>query len=163
MAYNALLDFMGAWFHQDFDIQGNSVVEIVGAYRGVTPPDEQRKLKSDIQRFLAEHPGDLDTAFDETFRPDVTPSPSLDPHARFWKKSEICSIRVPTDCNVPRRACAAQLGRCAPSGLRSLMPVVRQTTRMKARGQSVPASAFGAPESLCDRRGLSPPRPASEG
>jgi hypothetical protein len=74
MAYTALLDFMGAWFHQDFDIQGNSVVEIVGAYRSVTPPDEQRKLKSDIQRFLAEHPSDLDAAFEETFQPDVTPS-----------------------------------------------------------------------------------------
>jgi hypothetical protein len=74
MSYTALSNFMGGWFHQDFDIEGNSVAEILEAFRAVTPANEQRKLKSDIQRFLDEHPSDLDSAFEETFKPDIIPS-----------------------------------------------------------------------------------------
>jgi hypothetical protein len=71
MAYTALSQFMGGWFHQDFDIEGNSVAEILGAFRAVTPLEEQKTLKSDIQRFLDDHPNDLDSAFEETFKPDI--------------------------------------------------------------------------------------------
>lgn len=74
MPYPALLDFMGGWFHQDFDIEGNTLLEILAAYRAVTPPDEQRRLKADIQGFLNAHPGDLDSAFEATFNPDIIPS-----------------------------------------------------------------------------------------
>lgn len=74
MAYTALSQFMGGWFHQDFDIEGNTVPEVVDAFRAVTPPEEQAKLKSDIQRFLDEHPNDLDSAFEETFKPDIIAS-----------------------------------------------------------------------------------------
>lgn len=74
MTYAALSQFMGGWFHQDFDIEGNSVPEVLGAFRTVTPLEEQRKLKSDIQRFLDDHPNDLDNAFEETFKPDIIAS-----------------------------------------------------------------------------------------
>lgn len=74
MPYTALSNFMGGWFHQDFDIEGNSVPEVLDAFRAVTPTDEQRKPKLDIQRFLDAHPGDLDSAFEETFKPDIIPS-----------------------------------------------------------------------------------------
>lgn len=74
MAYTALSDFMGGWFHQDFDIEGNTVSEVLDAFRAVTPPEEQAKLKSDIQRFLDDHPNDLDSAFEETFKPDIIAS-----------------------------------------------------------------------------------------
>jgi hypothetical protein len=74
MAYTALSQFMGGWFHQDFDIEGSTVPGIVDAFRAVTPPEEQAKLKSDIQRFLDEHPNDLDGAFEETFEPDIIAS-----------------------------------------------------------------------------------------
>jgi hypothetical protein len=74
MAYTALSQFMGGWFHQDFDIEGNTVPEVVDAFRAVTPPEEQANLKSDIQRFLDEHPNDLDSAFEETFKPDIIAS-----------------------------------------------------------------------------------------
>jgi hypothetical protein len=72
MTYAALSDFMRAWFHQDFDIEGNTVAEMVGAFRRVSSPHEQRELKSGIERFLAEHPSDLDIAFEEAFQPDVS-------------------------------------------------------------------------------------------
>lgn len=74
MAYTALSQFLGGWFHQDFDIEGNTVPEVLDAFRAVTPPEEQAKLKSDIQRFLDEHPNDLDSAFEETFEPDIIAS-----------------------------------------------------------------------------------------
>jgi hypothetical protein len=74
MAYTALSQFLGGWFHQDFDIEGNTVPEVLDAFRAVTPPEEQAKLKSDIQRFLDEHPDDLDRAFEETFKPDIIAS-----------------------------------------------------------------------------------------
>jgi hypothetical protein len=74
MAYTALSQFLGGWFHQDFDIEGNTVPEVLDAFRAVTPPEEQAKLKSDIQRFLDEHPSDLDSAFEETFKPDIIAS-----------------------------------------------------------------------------------------
>jgi hypothetical protein len=74
MAYTALSRFLGGWFHQDFDIEGNTVPEVLDAFRAVTPPEELAKLKSDIQRFLDEHPNDLDSAFEETFKPDIIAS-----------------------------------------------------------------------------------------
>jgi hypothetical protein len=74
MAYTALSQFLGGWFHQDFDIEGNTVPEVLDAFRAVTPPEEQAKLKSDIQRFLDDHPNDLDSAFEETFKPDIIAS-----------------------------------------------------------------------------------------
>jgi hypothetical protein len=74
MAYTALSHFMGGWFHQDFDIEGNTVSEILAAFRAVTPPEEQAKLKSDIQRFLDDHPDDVDSAFEDTFKPDIIAS-----------------------------------------------------------------------------------------
>jgi hypothetical protein len=74
MTYTALSHLMGGWFHQDFDIEGSAVPEILDAFRAVTTPEEQAKLKADIQRFLDEHPNDLDSAFEETFEPDIVAS-----------------------------------------------------------------------------------------
>jgi hypothetical protein len=42
--------------------------------RAVTPFEEQRELESDIQRFLDEHANDLDSAFEETFTPEIIAS-----------------------------------------------------------------------------------------
>jgi hypothetical protein len=72
--YPALTDLMGGMFHQDFDIVGDTVSEIVRAFREVTPLAEQAELRAEIERFLAEHPEDLEEAFDATFKPSVIPS-----------------------------------------------------------------------------------------
>jgi hypothetical protein len=73
-AYPALADLIGAWFHQDYDIEGETIPEIVGAFRAVTTPVERATVRADIARFIAEHPQDLDEAFESTFRPGVIPS-----------------------------------------------------------------------------------------
>ena len=72
--YPAIADLMGGMFHQDFDLVGNTVAEIMSAFCEVTPRDEQIDLKAEIARFLEEHGDDLEEAFEKTFRPDVIPS-----------------------------------------------------------------------------------------
>jgi hypothetical protein len=71
--YPQLETLMGGWFHQDFDINGDTLDEIIAAYRGVTPVDQQRSLATEIERFLNE-PGDVDYEFQRRFKPDVSPT-----------------------------------------------------------------------------------------
>jgi hypothetical protein len=71
--YPQLEILMGGWFHQDFDINGDTLDEIIAAYRGVTPFDQQRSLATEIERFLNE-PGDVDYEFQRRFKPDVSPT-----------------------------------------------------------------------------------------
>lgn len=69
-----LAELMGAWFHQDFDIEGGTVSEVMQAFCRVTPIAERAELQAEIVRFLSQHRGDLDTSFEATFKPDVIPS-----------------------------------------------------------------------------------------
>ncbi|PIE83378.1 MAG: hypothetical protein CSA09_00410 [Candidatus Contendobacter odensis] len=71
--YPRLADFMGGWFHQDFDIEGETVAEVVAVFLNVTPLVEQEALRADIERFLAEHMHQLDDDFEAIFQPDVLP------------------------------------------------------------------------------------------
>jgi len=71
--YPQLANLIGGWFHQDFDLNGDTLEEIVGAYAAVTPVDQQRHLAADIERFLAQ-PGDIDDRFQATFHPDILPA-----------------------------------------------------------------------------------------
>jgi hypothetical protein len=69
-----LADLMGGWFHQDFDIEGGTLAEVMQAFCRVTPHTERAKLKAEIARFLLEHAEDLDMSFEATFKPDVIPA-----------------------------------------------------------------------------------------
>jgi hypothetical protein len=71
--YTEIETLMGGWFHQDFDINGDSLEEIVAAYRAVTPPDQQRALVAEIGRYLAAE-SDVERDFERRFRPDVAPT-----------------------------------------------------------------------------------------
>jgi hypothetical protein len=71
-SYPVLDRLMGAWFPPDYDSEGETVVEIVGAFRAVTPPDERAALRAEIASFIAAHPDDLEQAFESTFRPGVS-------------------------------------------------------------------------------------------
>ena len=72
--YPRLADLLGGWFHQDYDIEGETVAEVIGAFRAVTPPDEQAALQTDISAFLTEHSETIEEDFETIFQPDVTPS-----------------------------------------------------------------------------------------
>jgi hypothetical protein len=71
--YPQLETLMGGWSHEDFDLNGDTLDEIIAAYRGVTPVDQQRSLATEIERFLNE-PGDVDSEFQRRFKPDVSPT-----------------------------------------------------------------------------------------
>ena len=74
LAYPALAELMGGMFHQDFDLVGNTVAEIIHAFQDVAPAAEQEQVRAEIERFLGEHGDDLERAFETTFRPDIIPS-----------------------------------------------------------------------------------------
>jgi hypothetical protein len=73
--YPVLRDFLGGWFHQDFDLEGD-VPDIVPRYAGTVSPAERAALAAEIRRFLAEHPAEkaADAAFRRLFRPDIDPA-----------------------------------------------------------------------------------------
>jgi hypothetical protein len=72
--YPRLADFMVGWFHQDFDLEGETVEAVVKSFCAVTPPHQQRALRQDITRFLKDCAGDLDGEFQRLFQPDVIPA-----------------------------------------------------------------------------------------
>jgi len=72
--YSKLADLVGGWFHQDYDIEGETVVDVINAFRAVTPPEQQAALCAEIAAFLNEYPARLDEEFEARFQPDVTPA-----------------------------------------------------------------------------------------
>jgi hypothetical protein len=71
--YPELETLIGGWFHQDFDLNGNTLEEVIGAYRAVTPADQQRALATEIRRFLQET-NEIDRHFEDRFKPDASPT-----------------------------------------------------------------------------------------
>jgi hypothetical protein len=59
-AYPRLADLVGGWFHQDYDIEGDTIPEIMGSVLAVTPADQREDLRQEISRFLSEHAEQLD-------------------------------------------------------------------------------------------------------
>lgn len=55
----------GVYFGQDFDLFGNTIPEIVSTYKNDCP--EYHNLPAELDAFTAEHPDDLDHAFEEDF------------------------------------------------------------------------------------------------
>ncbi len=72
--YPHLDNLFGSYFHQDFDLFGNTLKEIVATYREDTSPEEQEQTLKDIERFLKKNgPGteQLSQALEHTFKPGV--------------------------------------------------------------------------------------------
>jgi len=69
-----LADFMSGWFHQDFDIHGETLEEVVAAYRQSVRKDYLQRLCEDIDRFLETADADMDSRFQALFDPDVIPT-----------------------------------------------------------------------------------------
>ncbi|MCG5052504.1 MAG: hypothetical protein KA712_06055 [Myxococcales bacterium] len=67
-----LRSLMADWFHQDFDLNGKTVEEVVKAYREVTSPKELVALRTDIQKFL-QTSSDVELEFQELFHLEVDP------------------------------------------------------------------------------------------
>ncbi|QPF72253.1 hypothetical protein G8A07_04455 [Roseateles sp. DAIF2] len=72
--YPELAAFMGGWFHQDFDIHGDSLEEVVAAFKAESDPDLIRPLVDDIDAFLSSGDEGMDARFQELFNPDIIPT-----------------------------------------------------------------------------------------
>lgn len=71
--YPDLAEFMSGWFHQDFDIEGTTIPEIVAAFNASSSSAQREALISDISRFLKIRDEGLDETFIATFNPDIDP------------------------------------------------------------------------------------------
>jgi hypothetical protein len=69
-----LASFMGGWFHQDFDIHGESLEEVVAAFRSEGDVALVRPLVDDIDAFLATGEDGMEERFQDYFRPDIIPT-----------------------------------------------------------------------------------------
>ena len=72
--YSFLDSLIGGWFHQDFDLSGNTLEEIIAAYKKVHGPEDRSGTRADIEKFLREHSeGDITEEFVRRFQPGVDP------------------------------------------------------------------------------------------
>jgi hypothetical protein len=75
--YPDLAAFIGGWFHQDFDIHGDSVEAVVAAFKAESDADLVPPLVNDIDAFLATGAEGMDARFLEFFQPDIIPTAFL--------------------------------------------------------------------------------------
>jgi CdiI immunity protein len=72
-AYPALTRLMGSCFHQDMDLEAETVPEAVALYtRGLSEADASA-LRAEIGDFLQKHSSDLEDAFLQRFAEDLDP------------------------------------------------------------------------------------------
>src|SRR5436309_645897 len=73
-AYPYLDALVGGWFHQDFDLDGDTLEDLIDAYKKGTPPDDLGGARADIKRFLRQTPrAEIEQAFVRLFNPGVDP------------------------------------------------------------------------------------------
>lgn len=72
--YPELASFMGGCLHQDFDIHGDSLEDVVAAFKAASDAGLVQPLVEDIDAFLATGAEGMDERFQELFRPDVIPT-----------------------------------------------------------------------------------------
>lgn len=73
-AYPRLADFMRSWFHQDFDVDGETVEDVVAGFRAVSDRESRDELVRETSHFLGNCSGNLDEEFESRFHPDVIPA-----------------------------------------------------------------------------------------
>jgi hypothetical protein len=69
-----LASFMSGWFHQDFDIHGDTLEEVVAAFKAEGGEELVAPLVADIDAFLATGDDGMEERFQDWFRPDIIPS-----------------------------------------------------------------------------------------
>ncbi|MCF6280838.1 MAG: hypothetical protein L3J28_01305 [Candidatus Polarisedimenticolaceae bacterium] len=69
--YPELADLMSGWFHQDFDIEGETVPEIISAFIASSSANQCESIMSEILSFIQEHNENLSEYFIQIFEPDI--------------------------------------------------------------------------------------------
>ena len=72
--YANLASLLSGWFHQDFDLSGETIEEIIGAFKKTTDPAETEAICADIAAFLRNGDDTIEAKFLTTFNPDIDPS-----------------------------------------------------------------------------------------
>ena len=74
-AYPYLATLIGAWFHQDFDIAGDTLAAVIAAFRKETNADDWAETRADIAGLLRRYDdAALAPEFIRLFRPGVDPA-----------------------------------------------------------------------------------------
>lgn len=73
MMFPYLQSLMHGYFHQDYDIVGDSIASIVAEYKATAHGYELMGLKADIARFKHQFADDADEKFVTIFSPDIDP------------------------------------------------------------------------------------------
>jgi len=84
--YPVLDALMSGWFHQDFDIEGETIEEIIGAYKDSCSQEELKSIAAEINKFLGDFEDNTDEEFSRIFKPDVDPK-GFSPTTREFLKS----------------------------------------------------------------------------
>jgi hypothetical protein len=74
-AFPELDHLFGAYFNQDFDIWGDTIEEIAGAYKTSTGLEQRTALQDEIETLITEHPNDLESVFAARYGFDFDPKP----------------------------------------------------------------------------------------
>ena len=71
--YRHLAAFLHAWFHQDFDLAGNTVEEIVTVYKLSATRADMEAIIAEIAAFLASPLPNRAVQFEQLFDLDIDP------------------------------------------------------------------------------------------
>jgi hypothetical protein len=82
-AYPALDQFIGAYFHQDWDLDHGTEFEVIDYYIKTSWRGEVERVIEEIARLLREYPTGLLAAFNAEFTPDIIIGAN-DEEARTW-------------------------------------------------------------------------------
>jgi len=70
-SYPALANLLSGWFHQDFDVVGDTLDDVIDAFSATSSAAQRQSLLADIARFLEIGDERLDAEFRRIFNPDV--------------------------------------------------------------------------------------------
>jgi hypothetical protein len=73
MPYPELEQLFGAYLHQDYQLFGNTLEEVIESYRHDSSAEQVQHMLDEIDRFRAEHSKDLDSTLLNLYGNDFDP------------------------------------------------------------------------------------------
>lgn len=72
--YPYLQAILSGWFHQDFDVVGNSIEAIVNEFKRVSSESDAQAVAADIREFISTFERQVDDGFSKEFDVDIDPT-----------------------------------------------------------------------------------------
>lgn len=72
--YPHLQAFLSGWFHQDFDLVGDSIEAIASEFNRISSASDARAVAVDIREFLSTSEQKVDDKFTREFDVDIDPT-----------------------------------------------------------------------------------------